>query len=142
MQRCLIVDGTDIVRRVTRTILSDFGFDAVEAATGAEAKATVEREVFDLALVDAHLSDRSALDVMRAIRAKAAGRTYVLYCTMECDILDLQRAHAAGATDVLIKPFDRVSLAQKLDARTVEDAISGPPRFFARLAQTGLKRSA
>jgi two-component system chemotaxis response regulator CheY len=142
MQRCLIVDGTEIVRRVTRIILADFGFESVEAPTGAAAMALLEKQVFELALVDAHLTDVSPLDILRQIRGKAAGRTYVLYCTTEYDLVDLQRAHAAGATDVLVKPFDRVSLAQKLDARTLEDAISGPPRFFSRLARSELKRIA
>jgi two-component system chemotaxis response regulator CheY len=142
MQRCLIIDGTLIVRRINRIIMTDFGFETVEAATGSEGLAALRNEVFDLAIVDAHLTDMSPLDVLREIRAKSGGRTHVLYCTLEYDIIDLQRAHAAGASDVLVKPFDRVSLAQKLDARTVENAISGPPRFFARLAHAGLKRIA
>ena len=142
MQRCLIIDGTEIVRRVTKSILADFGFKSVEAATGAAAITLLAKQPFELALVDAHLTDVSPHDILRQIRAKAAGRTYVLYCTTEYDLVDLQRAHAAGATDVLVKPFDRVSLAQKLDARTLEDAIAGRPRFFSRLARSELKRIA
>lgn len=142
MQRCLILDGTEIFRRITRTILSDFGFETVEAASGAEAMTHLQKQDFDLVLIDAHITDMSPLNILRHIKARAAGRTYVLYCTLEYDVVELQRAHAAGANDVLVKPFNRASLAQKLDARTLEDAISGPPRFFARLAQTGLKRSA
>lgn len=142
MQRCLTIDGTEIVRRITRRILTDFGFETIEAASGTMAMALLEKQDFDLAIVDAHLTDVPPHDVLRQIRAKATGRTYVLYCTTEYDIVDLQRAHAAGASDVLVKPFDRLSLAQKLDARTLEDAISGPPRFFARLSRSELKRIA
>lgn len=142
MQRCLIIDTSAIVRKVTRIILSDFGFESVEAADGAEALAELNNHVPDLALVAAHLTDIPSLDLLRQIRVKSGGKTYVIYCTTNYDIIELQMAHAAGAHDLLVKPFDRVSLAQKLDARTLAIAKAAPANFYAKLIQAGIKRIA
>ncbi len=147
MQRCLIIDGSAIIRKVTRVILADFGYETVEASTGKEGLAEFHKQspnlvMPQLVMVDSHLTDMAALDVLRQIKIASAGGVYVLYCTTEYDLLDLQRAHAAGASDVLIKPFDRVSLAAKLDARAVEVATAGRPNFYTRLSQSDLKRIA
>ena len=114
MQRCLIIDGSAIIRKVTRIILADFGYETVEASTGKEGLADFHRQTPQLVIVDSHLTDMAALDVLRQIKTASAGSVYVLYCTTEYDVLDLQRAHAAGASDVLIKPFDRESFDGKI----------------------------
>lgn len=142
MQRCLIIDRSPIIRKVTRLILADFGFETFEAGTGKEGLADFNRQRPHLVMVDSNLEDMSCLDVLRRIKAATDGSVHVIYCTTEYDVLDLQRAHAAGASDVLVKPFDRVSLAAKLDARAVEVATTGRPNFFSRLSQSDLKRIA
>lgn len=142
MQRCLIIDRSPIIRKVTRVILADFGFETFEAGNGKEGLAEFNRQRPHLVMVDSNLKDMPCLDVLRTIKAATGGSVYILYCTVEYDVLDLQRAQAAGASDVLIKPFDRVSLAARLDARAVEVATAGRPNFFSRLSQSDLKRIA
>ena len=141
MKRCLIIDASAIVRKVTGIILADFGFETIEASTGQAGLAEIALKLPELAVVDAHMTDVPALDVLRRIRSASGGSVYVLYCTTTYDIIDLQRAHAAGASDVLIKPFDRASLATKLDAWTIS-AATARPDFFSRLTNSDLKRIA
>ena len=142
MQRCLVIDGSPIIRKVTRVILTDFGFEVVEAATGRDGIAAFNRHIPRLAIVDAGLTDMNALDVLRQMRDTAAGRVQILYCTTVFDILALQRAHAAGATSVLVKPFDRGSLAAKLDAWEQDAAQPARPNFYSRLSRSEIVRIA
>lgn len=139
MQKCLIIEGSQVIRRVARIILQDIGFDVAEAATGREGLVQFHWQIPRLAIVDASLTDMSALDVLRKIRDTAAGRLQVLYCTTEFDLLEAQRANAAGATDILVKPFDRAALLAKLSAWPPSERaqMSGP----GRLARTELVRA-
>lgn len=142
MQSCLIIEASPIIRRVTRTILTDFGFEVFETASGREGLALFQRYAPRLVIVDASIADMSALDVLRQIRSKKVGRVQMLYCTTDFDVVELQRVHAAGATDVLVKPFDRNSLASKLDAG--ENGGQGDARqgFYARLSRSEIVRIA
>lgn len=140
MQRSLIIEGSPIIRRVTRAILADFGFEVAEAATGREGIASFNRHIPRVALVDSSLSDIPALDVLRKLRQISAGRAQILYCTTQFDVLELQRAHAAGATDLLVKPFDRHSLAAKLGAWPGDNDDRAGANFFDRLSRSELVR--
>ena len=140
MKRCLIIEMSPLIRKVTRAILRDFGFEAIEAASAREGIAHFNRHMPRLAIVDASLTDMPVLDVLRHMRDQGGGRVQVLYCTTQFEMLDLQRAHAAGATDVLIKPFDRAALAAKLDAFALADPEEVRPNFYNRLSRSEIVR--
>lgn len=140
MHRCLIADTSPIVRRVAKVILSDFGFEVLEAPSGADAMALVSRFSPRVVLVDAAIHDKPVLDVLRHVRDTCSRNTHVVYCPNQFDILDLQRAQAAGATDVLVKPFDRASLVSKIEAWLATDGTPQRPAFFSRLSRSELVR--
>ena len=140
MQRCLIIEGSPVIRKVTRAILGDFGFEVAEAATGRDGMLLFNRHIPRLAIVDSSLTDMPALDVLRQMRDTAAGRVQILYCTTEYELVALQRAHAAGATDVLVKPFDRQSLAAKLNAWSQAEQEEQRPSFYTRLSRSEIVR--
>ena len=142
MQRCLIIEGSPVIRKVTKAILSDFGFDVAEAATGRDGLILFNRHIPRLAIVDSNLTDMPALDVLRQMRDTTAGRVQILYCTTEYELVALQRAHAAGATDVLVKPFDRQSLAAKLNAWSQSEQEEMRPNFYSRLSRSAIVRIA
>jgi|LNFM01.1.fsa_nt_gb two-component system chemotaxis response regulator CheY len=140
MSRCLIVEPSAVIRRVTISILSGFGFEVEEASNGRDGVAAFHRRIPRLVIVDAGLSDVPALDVLRQMRKLGSGRVQILYCTTQFDILELQRAHAAGATDLLIKPFDRQSLSAKLDAWKTNEQDGARENFYNRLSRSEIVR--
>jgi two-component system chemotaxis response regulator CheY len=142
MNRCLIVEGSPIIRKVASTILSDFGFEVVEAAGGREAILQFNRHIPVLALVDAGITDMSALDVLRHMRNAAGGKVHVLYSTTQFDVIEAQRASAAGASDLLVKPFDRHALAAKLKGWRGGDDGAGQEGFYGRLSRSEIVRIA
>ncbi len=140
MQRCLIIESSPIIRKVTRAILADFGFDVVEAAGGREGILQFNRHIPRLALVDAGITDMPALDVLRHMRNAAGGKVQVLYCTTQFDVIEAQRASAAGATDLLVKPFDRHSLAARLRVGGRGDCEGSNEGFYSRLSRSEIVR--
>jgi two-component system chemotaxis response regulator CheY len=106
MQRLMIVDGSDIVRKVGKRILSELGFLVVEAGSDREAIMRCQAELPNYIIVDAALE--GALDVISAIRAIPNGKNArIFYCVIEADLKKMMAGKRAGADDFLLKPFDR-----------------------------------
>ncbi|RWX78916.1 response regulator [Neorhizobium lilium] len=106
MQRLMIVDGSDIVRKVGKRILSELGFLVVEAENSREAIMRCQAELPDLIIVDSTME--GALDVISAVRAMPTGKTArIFYCVIEADLKKMMAGKRAGADDFLLKPFDR-----------------------------------
>lgn len=109
MKRLMIVDGSDIVRKVGRRILSELGFLVSEATDAAEAAERCRAELPDVVMVDA--SVEGALELISHLRRVAGEREMrIFYCLIESDLKKMMIAKRAGASDFLLKPFDRRSL--------------------------------
>lgn len=106
MQRLMIIDSSDIVRRVGKRILSELGFQVVEAENAREAVMRCQAELPNFIIVDAAMD--GALDVIGTIRAMPQGKTArIFYCVIEADLKKMMAGKRAGADDFLLKPFDR-----------------------------------
>jgi two-component system, chemotaxis family, chemotaxis protein CheY len=112
---CLIVDDSDIIRRVTKQLLNGLRFDTGEAVDAMEAVASCRTTMPDAILLDWSLPEVSGIECLQALRKLPSGdKPAIFYCTTENDPVEFKRARAAGATDVLVKPYDRETLSQKL----------------------------
>ena len=112
-----ILVAEDIVpnQEVALAILAKLGHHANAAGTGAEALAAMEKETYDLILMDCEMPDMDGYEATRRIR-----RTEVLYGKPRIPIVALT-AHAisgdrdkcieAGMDDYLSKPIDPRQLA-------------------------------
>lgn len=115
MKHCLVVDDSDVVRKVARRILETMSFAVTEAENGQEALERCQSDLPDAILLDWHMPVMSGLEVLGSLRlANLPKKPFVIYCTTENDPSDIARAFAAGADEYLMKPFDRESLQAKL----------------------------
>ncbi|WP_075291545.1 response regulator [Pararhizobium arenae] len=106
MQRLMIADDSDVVRKVGKRILSGMGFLVSEAANGLEALARCQTELPNIIIVDAALD--GALDLIGNIRRLPEGKSVrIYYCVVEADLKKMMAGKRAGADDFLLKPFDR-----------------------------------
>lgn len=106
MQRLMIVDGSDIVRKVGKRILSELGFLVAEAGSAEEARMHCQAELPAILIVDSALE--GVLDLLPAIREMPGGRNVrIFYCVIEADLKKMMAGKRAGADDFLFKPFDR-----------------------------------
>jgi two-component system, chemotaxis family, chemotaxis protein CheY len=114
-QRCLIVDDSDIVRRVLRHMLETLHLDVSEAADGLSAVEQCRSAMPDAILLDWIMPGASGIDALQAVRRLPGGAAPIIfYCPTEYIDLDIACARAAGANDVLLKPFTRVELQKAL----------------------------
>nr|WP_299506052.1 response regulator [uncultured Rhizobium sp.] len=118
MQRLMIADGSDIVRKVGKKILSELGFDISEAGSGREALARCERELPHVIIVDAGMDD--ALDLITNLRALPDGKAVkIYYCVVEADLKTMMAGKRAGANEFLLKPFDRKILTDTFGGKAI-----------------------
>ena len=119
---CLVVDDSEIIRKVARTFLERMGYSVSEAANGEEALAHTEAGMPDLILLDWHMPGMPPCETIAQIRRlHAKRRPIVVYVTSEHNMEDIAEAKISGADDYLLKPFDRVAFEGKI----IELALHG-----------------
>lgn len=115
MKFCLIVDDSDVIRKVGRKIVEGMGHIAIEAANAREGLDLCAASMPDMILLDWHLPDMNAVEFLFALRQIDGPRVpQVLYCVTEADPHDLALAYRAGAKGYILKPFDRETLGPKI----------------------------
>lgn len=117
MKRCLIVDDSEIVRKVARTLIESLKFKVDEAANGQEALDACKADMPDIIFLDWHMPGSNSIDLIKGIRQLGVfKRPYILYCMTQNDAGILARATSAGIDDTIAKPFDRASVTAKFAA--------------------------
>ena len=113
----LVVDDDPFIRRLVSTTLRDVSsFALLEAADGSEAVATAQRTHPELVLLDVDMPGLNGIEVCRALRADPATReaTIVMLTAARGDDL-ADRVRAAGADELLAKPFSPLALLRLVD---------------------------
>jgi two-component system, chemotaxis family, chemotaxis protein CheY len=113
-KRCLIVDDSDVIRKVAAHLLKNLNFETSQAENGQVALDECLKDMPDAVLLDWQMPVMGGIDFVSLLRAQPNGdHPVVVYCTTENDPTDIARAIAAGADEYLLKPFDRDSLRGK-----------------------------
>lgn len=116
MKSCLIVDDSSVVRKVARRILEDMDYIVEEAEDGQEAFDKCRQEMPDAILLDWNMPIMSGMEFLKLLRGYVGGeKPKVVYCTVENDIGAIAMALKAGASDYMMKPFDRSILEAKFE---------------------------
>ncbi len=129
----LIVDDEPGIRELLGQILSDEGYEIASAASGEEALSLMERELYDLVLLDLWLPGIDGLEVLRRIR-EGGQQVPVIVISGHASGEQAVAAVREGARDFLEKPlsYDRVILSvrntlhqARLEERVAETARTG-----------------
>jgi NtrC-family two-component system response regulator AlgB len=127
MMRILILDDEPNIRRTLRVALEAMGHAVEEAATGPHALGLVERQAFDVALVDLRLGGESGLDVLEPLLAQLP-RLAIVVITAHASIDSAVEAMRRGAFDYLPKPFTpaqvRAVLGRVAQVRGLRDRVA------------------
>ncbi len=135
--RLLIVDDIRENREILRRRFERHGFRATEAGGGVEAMALIDREAFDLVLLDMMMPDLCGLEVLKRIRAKhSPGSLPVIMVTAKSQSEDVVDALSRGANDYITKPVDfSIALARvntQLERKRAEEQIQRMNEQLAR----------
>ena len=115
MKTCLVVDDSRVIRKVSRRILEDLGFEVAEASDGVEALAWCSAVMPDAILLDWRMPQMDGMEFLKRLRAEPGGAApKVIFCTVENGIERIREALDAGADEFIMKPFDGGIVAGKL----------------------------
>ena len=103
-QRALIVDDSDVLRRLIEMCLRPAGFKIASASTGAEAIAVAAEFDPDLVLLDIGLPDMTGWDVLAALRESTVNAHAKVMILSGFEDVHVEAKHH-GADGALIKPF-------------------------------------
>jgi signal transduction histidine kinase/CheY-like chemotaxis protein len=118
--RVLVADDSEVNREVADAALRRFGIAASFVADGLQAVAAVERQTFDLVLMDGSMPGLDGFEAARAIRAREAetGRARLPIVALTAHVVGTAADawREAGMDDVVHKPFTLARLGSVLAA--------------------------
>jgi CheY-like chemotaxis protein len=117
-RRILVAEDNHINQLLVVTLLEEAGYLVDVAEDGLEALAAVQRESYDLVLMDAQMPNMDGLQATRAIRGLADGRRRVPIIALTANAMAGDRDHyiAAGMDDYLSKPLDAAAMLSMVQA--------------------------
>ena len=115
--RILLAEDNEINRKVAIAMLKRYGYQADVAANGTEALAAVQRQRYDLVLMDIQMPEMDGLEATRAIIAlgPAVPRPRIVGLSANAMAEDVQAARQAGMDDYLAKPITPLGLREMLE---------------------------
>jgi PAS domain S-box-containing protein len=115
--RILLAEDNTVNQKVALHMLSRMGYRADVAANGFEALAAVERQPYDVILMDVQMPEMDGMEAARRIKAAPiAGRTmpWIIALTANAMEGDREKCMEAGMDDYLGKPIKSADLAAAL----------------------------
>jgi len=105
MKKILVADDEEILRMLIVDTLEDESFDINEAGNGLEALEMLEKDHYDLAILDYMMPEKTGIEVVQSLSSEAKKRTSLVMLTAKAQAKDKQEAMEAGADYFMAKPF-------------------------------------
>jgi DNA-binding NtrC family response regulator len=113
-RKILVVDDEDALRTVLSAELNSEGYDVGTAGDGIEAVSELEKQKYDLVLLDIRMPNMNGFEVLKVIKEKHPG-TKVIMLTGFADLKNAIESKKLGAEDFVSKPYDLVDLLTTID---------------------------
>ena len=112
----LVVDDSAAMRRAQQKILEGLGWQVYVASGGEQALSMLAGlPDCDLLVTDWHMPGMDGIALIHAVRSDLRHRNLrILMVTSDSVLSTVQQALAAGANDVLMKPYTREAMAERL----------------------------
>lgn len=109
----LVVDDDLPILALMRTLLREFGFEAVTAESGGQALAEARARRPSAALIDRNMPDMTGDDLIRALR-KEPGLDGLPILIISGQAVSPTELDTLGANGAILKPFDVMELINQL----------------------------
>ena len=116
----LVADDNDVAQRLCRRVLEKAGYTVLIAVDGLQAVEVALSQRPAMILMDVAMPGIDGIEAMRRIKAEIPGQPIVI-ASAHSMASDRERFLAAGADDILSKPFrlaDLVAIVAKLTANS------------------------
>ena len=114
-QKLLVVDDDAKLRDLLNRYLTEQQFEVTLAANASAMNRLLQRDTFDLIILDQMMPGEDGLSVIRRLRA-ASDRTPIIMLTAKGDDVDRIIGLEMGADDYLPKPFNPRELVARIHA--------------------------
>jgi len=117
LNRILLADDEPDILEISRIALETVGGFSVEVCnSGGALLCRLPEFKPDLVIIDFLMPDLAGLELLRAVRLVPGFETIpVVFLTGVINGDDLETLGASGATDVILKPFDPMALADRIN---------------------------
>lgn len=117
MSKALVVDDSRAIRRMLSQIMTDSGFEVVQASNGKQALQTMEQDGFavNVVMVDWNMPEMDGLEFVQSMRTRPAlAHVPVVMVTTQNEMEQIATALQAGANEYVMKPFTAAVIQDKL----------------------------
>lgn len=111
-----ILDDDSIQTDLACQILTSSGYICQPFQSGTELMAQLDRESYDMVILDWQVADLSGLEVLRWIRGRFSKTIPIMFITSHSEESAVVEALAAGADDYIFKPIRRSELVARVQA--------------------------
>ena len=117
LQRILLADDEPDILEVSRIALETVGgFEVAVCSSGAELLQRLPDFSPDLIIIDVMMPDMAGPEVLTRVRqVPGFSETPVIFLTGVINGNELKNLRDSGAADVILKPFDPMTLADRID---------------------------
>ena len=112
----LLVDDSNINLMVVSSMLTEMGYEVVQASSGEEALDLFRQRQPDMVLMDVIMPGMGGHEAVREMRRIAGEWLPIIFVTATGQVDDLVRSIEAGGDDYLIKPVNYKVLQAKINA--------------------------
>ena len=119
MEKILIIDDDEDIAELESFILKEDGFDTTIKNSGEEALKILEKESFDLILMDIMMPGISGIELCAQIRNKV--NCSIIFVTAKANIVDKIIGFEIGGDDYITKPFVNQELLLKVKSHLRKD---------------------
>lgn len=114
MKKILIVEDDNAINELLFDLLNE-EYEVMQAFAGSEAKRIVEKESFDLIILDLMLPGISGEEFIRLFRLSSSVPIIVITAKAEVDVL--ANVLSLGANDYIPKPFNTIEVKARIKAQ-------------------------
>ena len=122
--RVLVVEDMPLNQLLMKTLLDDFGFERDIAENGKIAIKKLEKEDYDVVLMDLQMPIMNGFEATEYIRNTMNSNIPIIALTADVTTVDLAKCRAVGMNDYIAKPVDEHLLYSKIVGLVKKPSLS------------------
>ncbi len=126
--RVAVADDEEAVRDYLSQILTDAGHSSTGFRNGREVMNALQRDTFDLAIIDWMMPGTDGLEIVKWARAILSPCPPIIILTSRADNEDIAQALNSGADDYIVKPSDAKVILARVEAVLRRSAPPSEPQ--------------
>ena len=119
MEKILIIDDDKDIAELESYILKSEGFETVIKNNGEEALEEIEKNYYDLILMDIMMPGISGIELCAKIRNNV--NSSIIFVTAKSNLVDKLLGFEIGGDDYITKPFENQELVSRVKAHLRKD---------------------